>query len=167
MGPYLAVQGVSWILRKAISIATITGKLSQTRDDDGITTISIQQTATGGIEGETENYKLDGAENMHRSSSFGAQHIRSNWLDIKAAKPMSLSGELLDPYLLQGWLDEEQAGQPGHITVHVVNESAGWKVDQVWGFCNIDGKRYRAAKCLLVRGEKTAAARMVYEWVGR
>ncbi|KAE9566442.1 hypothetical protein CGCF415_v015121 [Colletotrichum fructicola] len=167
LGPSLALQGMPWILRKAVSYATITGKLSQTQDDKGITSIAIQQTASGGIKGEDEKHKLDGAENIHGSLMFGAQHVRSSWLDVKTTNPLSLSGEPLDPYLLQGWLDEEQPGQPGHITVNVINERAGWKADQVWGFSNIDGQRYRIAKFLVSKGEEIAPVRVVYEWVGR
>ncbi|KAM0323355.1 hypothetical protein ACHAQA_008948 [Verticillium albo-atrum] len=167
LGPSLALQGMPWILRKAVSFATITGKLSQTQDENGITNIAVQQTATGGIKGEDEKHKLDGAENIHGSMAFGAQHVRSNWLDLKTAKPLSLGGEPLDPFLLQGWLEEEQAGQPGHITVNVFNERAGWKADQVWGFAEIDDKRYRVAKLLVRKGEETAPVRVVYEWVGR
>lgn len=157
-----------WIIRKAVSFATITGKLSQTQDEHRTTNITIQQTATGGIKGEDERHILNGSVSIHGSAMFGAQSIRSNWLDLKSAKPLSLSGEPLDPYLLDDWLEEEaHTGQPGHITVNVVNEKAGWQADQVWGFSNINGQRYRIAKFLVQKGEEKAPVRVVYEWIGK
>lgn len=40
-------------------MATITLAVKQYRDDDGVEHIDIEQTATGGIKGTTENRTLD------------------------------------------------------------------------------------------------------------
>lgn len=53
------LQGVSWFTRKAIRFSTITLDIKQYRDDDGVEHIDIDQTATGGIKGTTENRTLD------------------------------------------------------------------------------------------------------------
>lgn len=55
----LTLQGIGWIVRKAISIATITLDVKQYRDDEGVEHIDIEQTATGGVKGTTENRTLD------------------------------------------------------------------------------------------------------------
>lgn len=53
------LQGIGWFKRRAISLATITLDIKQYRDDEGVEHIDIEQTATGGIKGTTENRTLD------------------------------------------------------------------------------------------------------------
>lgn len=75
--PPLELQGVPWIIRKAVVWAAITGKLSQTKDDTSTTNITVEQTSTGGIKGESEVYKLDGSK-FAGSGMFGIQSVRCN-----------------------------------------------------------------------------------------
>ncbi|RYP65610.1 hypothetical protein DL771_008218 [Monosporascus sp. 5C6A] len=134
MNPGLILQGVPWVIRKAISWATITGKISQIAAEDGVTTVTIAQTATGGLKGETEVYKLDGSEATTSTPVFGVNRIRASWSDLRTEKPLGLSGEPLPQYLMEGWLEQDDLNSPGHITAHVVCDRGGWTVDQIWGF---------------------------------
>ncbi|KAK9440014.1 hypothetical protein VB005_04635 [Metarhizium brunneum] len=166
MGPSLAIQGIPWIVRKAISWATITGNLTQATDNAGNTTITVAQTASGGIKGETEIYNLDEREYKASSTMFGVQRIRAGWVDLRVEKPLSLSGRPFDTYLSEGWIEEDDPKVAGHITAYIVSEQAGWSVEQVWGFSIIDEKRYRVIRFIVRKGEESAASRVVYEWLG-
>ena len=67
--PALALQGIPWILRKLINLATITMFVKQDVDDSGAETITIDQTASGGIKAETEVRKLDCKYRFYEFSS--------------------------------------------------------------------------------------------------
>jgi len=170
MDPSLVIQGIPWIIRKAVSWATITGNATQTKDAQGHTLLSIAQTATGGIKGETETHKIDGSEIVHSSGMFGTQRVRTSWLDLTNNKPAPgvRTGEGLDPFLTQGWLEESgNGGSPGHILVNVKSDKSGWTAEQVWGFALIDGKRYHVKKFIVRNREQDQRAdvRVVYEYV--
>ncbi|KAK4164416.1 hypothetical protein QBC43DRAFT_318095 [Cladorrhinum sp. PSN259] len=170
MDPSLVIQGIPWIVRKAVSWATITGNLTQKKDTAGYTAITIAQTATGGIKGETETHRIDNSEIAHSSAMFGTQRVRTSWLDLVNHKPATgvSTGEGLDPYLTEGWLEDGgNDGSPGHILVHVSSDKSGWTAQQVWGFALIDGKRH-FVKRFIVRNreqDQRADVRIVYEWV--
>ena len=51
-------QGIGWMTRKLISVATITLDIKH-YTEEGTEHIDIEQTATGGIKGTTENRILD------------------------------------------------------------------------------------------------------------
>lgn len=159
MGPSLELQGMPWIIRKAVSFATITGKLSQTKDADDVTCIQIAQTATGGIKGETEIHKLDGKDYPHSSGVFGTQVVKTGWVNLKSEDSKDLEG-----WLREGWFEGDDNASPGNIHVSVKHEKAGWTAQQVWGFAMIEGKRYFVKRFLVQKEAKDAKVRMVYEW---
>ncbi|KAK3996229.1 hypothetical protein QBC44DRAFT_304610 [Cladorrhinum sp. PSN332] len=168
MNPSLVVQGIPWIIRKAVSWATITGNVTQTKDGEGYTLISIAQTATGGIKGETESHRIDSSEIAHGSAMFGTQRVRTSWLDLVNKKPAPgvRTGEGLDPFLTQGWLEEAgNDGSPGHILVNVSSDKSGWTAEQVWGFALIDGQRYHVRRFIVRNGDQRADVQVVYEYV--
>jgi hypothetical protein len=70
----LALQGVNWFTRVAISFATVTQHLKQYFDekDPSITHIDFTQTLTGGIKGTTELRTLDYQWRSHSDYLFGA-----------------------------------------------------------------------------------------------
>ncbi|KAI3317860.1 hypothetical protein HD806DRAFT_550204 [Xylariaceae sp. AK1471] len=173
MDSALELQGMPWIIRKAVSFATITGRLSQKKDESGVTVIQVAQTATGGIKGETEIYRLDGSETTQGSGMFGVQKIRTRWLDLsigengdESSVPTNLAGQPTYPWLLQGWLKEASINSPGHINALVINEKAGWTTEQLWGFSMIEGSRRRVTKFLISKGSDVVKMRVVYDWLG-
>lgn len=161
----MSSSGIPWIIRKAIFWATITGRLTQNKFE-GLTHISIEKTATGGIRGETETHRLDGSECSHGSAMFGTQLVRSSWLCLPAEdKTTVTTPSAIDEYLLEGWLQEEPAGAPGHIHVSVVNKKARWQAQQVWGFATVEGQRRFVKKFVVTRGDEAARVRIVYDWL--
>ena len=171
----LELRGIPWLIRKAISFATLTDRLSQRKNDNGVTVIQIAQTATGGLPGETEVYIVDGSEMTQGSGSkFGVQKIRTRWLRLanpgdanRSERPINVAGNPMDPWLLEGWSPEGPPSSPGHINVFVVNEKVGWTTEQVWGFMEIKGARRRATKFIIAKGSRTARILCVYDWLGR
>ncbi len=137
------------------------------RSSGGSTTITIEQRATGGIKGETEIYHVDGVEYPHASAIFGAQHVRTQWLDLSSQSPTTevATERDIDFFLREGWLEEDTEGSPEHIVVMVRSDKGGWRVEQTWGFALIDGKRYHVKKSVIMKGEERACVRAVYERV--
>jgi len=158
----LALQGIGWWTRKAISLATVTLHTKQYTTEDGHTHIDIEQTATGGIKGTTELRELDWQEREHEDHVFGKLKGRSRWLGLDGVE---------DPFLKDGWLegDEEVSGPAGekHIESWVANEEKGWTADQIWGFAIIDGKRYYVRRVVVTKGDTVLKARLVYNWSGK
>lgn len=133
-----------WIIRKAVSFATITGKLSQTKDADDVTCIQIAQTANGGIKGETEIHKLDGKDDPHSSGVFGTQVVKTSWVHLKSENLKNLEG-----WLRENWLEDDNNASPGNIHVCVKHEKAGWTPQQVWGFEGMASKR-GVGSCVII-----------------
>ncbi|KAL0631711.1 hypothetical protein Q9L58_009425 [Maublancomyces gigas] len=127
----LMLQGVSWFTRKAIRFSTITLDIKQYRDDDGVEHIDIDQTATGGIKGTTENRTLDWTEREHEDHLFGKLAAKSRRLDIEQVE----AGFLKDGFL-------PEAKKDGVIESFVVNHENQWSAQQIWGFEEIDKLRY-------------------------
>lgn len=71
----------------------------------------------------------------------------------------------------EGWLDgeTEKGGPRGelHVQSNVVNEKSGWDAKQIWGFAEVDGKRYYVRRVVVTKGDKVLKARLVYNWQGK
>lgn len=70
MNLLLKLQGISWLLRRAIILATISLHTIQT-EMDNITTITIRNVANGGIQGTTEVRHLDWQQREHKDYIWG------------------------------------------------------------------------------------------------
>ena len=160
--PVLALQGIGWWMRKAIALATVTLHIKQYTTEDGHTHIDIDQTATGGIKGTTENRELDWTERSHSDGIFGNLKGKSRWITLDAVE---------DPFLKDGWLegDEENGGPNGEkfVESYVVNEEKGWTGDQIWGFAIVDEKRYYTRRVTIKKGDESMSVRLVYNWQGK
>lgn len=77
-----------------------------------------------------------------------------------------LTGEtLIDGSKSEGFLAEE--GEAAFLQSFVVNESAGWTAEQVWGFELVDGERRHTRRVVVVKNGKVASARLVYAFKER
>lgn len=85
----LTLQGVGWFTRKAIQLATVTLDINQYRDDNGVEHIDIEQTATGGIKGTTENRTLDWTYVFFFSSSYFREGRGGLMMGVAAAASAS------------------------------------------------------------------------------
>jgi len=154
--PILILQGIGWFLRKAISYATITLTIKEYTSEDSLTHIDIDQVATGGISGTTENRTLDWQFRDHEDGIFGKVKGRSRWLNLA-----DLDDD--DEFLRQGWLDE--GGE--FVQSYVESVDNGWTANQVWGFEELDGKRYYVRHVVVRKGDDWKEARLVYDFQGK
>ena len=76
-----------------------------------------------------------------------------------------------DPFLKEGWLhdDAEKGGPAGelHIESYVENDERGWTGEQIWGFADVDGKRYYVRRVVIKKGGEELKVRLVYNWQGK
>ena len=98
------------------------------------------------------------------SAIFGTTYHRAKWVDIADAK--SRDGSPLDPWLTEGWLKEKDSAANRWLLDLVENQKAGWFVEQIWGFAEINGERHHIRKTLVKKGDEVAKARTVYDWKG-
>jgi hypothetical protein len=57
---------------------------------------------------------------------------------------------------------EDTDGQ--HLQCVIVNEEAGWTMEQIWGFEEIDGKRYHTRRSIVRKGSQVERGRLVYNY---
>jgi hypothetical protein len=120
----LAMQGIGWIMRKAISIATVTLTVNQYTDEKGYVHIDIMQTATGGIRANPENRIMDWEPRFNKDNLFGEVTGRSRWVVLTDIEP-EFGREDLD-WLNEGWDDNGEKMQG-----YAINEKIGWTANTV------------------------------------
>ncbi|CAI7571469.1 unnamed protein product [Penicillium glandicola] len=184
--PLLALQGMGWVMRKAISYATVTIFVHQYADTENASLIHIdsQQVITGGIQGTKEERKLDWEEREHVDHIFGKLQGRSRYIgaaksedgavhpvieiQTKVGSPEAdakvqkfLIGEtLIDGSKSEGFLAEE--GEVVFLQSFVRNTESGWTAEQVWGFEIVDGERRHTRRVVVIKDGKVQSARLVY-----
>ncbi|KFY71285.1 hypothetical protein V499_08503 [Pseudogymnoascus sp. VKM F-103] len=159
--PVLTLQGVGWLKRKAIGLATITLSITE-KVVDGLTIIDIESTGTGGIQGTAEHRELNWSEREHEDHVFGPLTGQTKWLDNKGA-----DWDALDSFQKEGWLDERVGpnGEP-HILTTAVSKTNGWTAIQVWGFTELNGVRYYTRKVVITKGSEVLKVRIFYDFAG-
>ncbi|KAK8050242.1 hypothetical protein PG994_011972 [Apiospora phragmitis] len=178
--PGLALQGIGYLTRKAIGFATVTLAVKQYRGPPlppstggECVRIDIEQTATGGIKGTTENRCADGEQRSHSDWLFGTVDSHSHFVAAGDDLRKAVSGHGVDDagadYLAANWLadEAEKTGPDGaaHLVSVAHNQKDGWIAVQVWGFQNIGGERRYARSIVLKKGDKKVEMRLVYDYV--
>lgn len=179
--PLLALQGVGWLTRKAIGLATVTQTLKQysapspeNPSGPALPHIDIAQTATGGIKGTSEERTLDWTYRPHSDWLFGPLRGRSRMTTLAALlEETKAGGEAKDEgrrfedaeWLVKGWLDETKDGE---VVESFADAEGGWTGWQIWGFAEVQGERWLVRRFVLRRKdrEEVQKARLVYEWIG-
>lgn len=155
--PALVIQGIGWLTRKAIGLATVTLHVHEyVNDTTGRTHFDIAQTATGGLKGTTENRIADDEWREHADWLFGRVKGRTRWLASRADIP---SG---DPFLGGNW-SEDEADEL--LYGYVESLDSGWTAAQVWGFKVVNGERRHVRNVVVAKGSARAEVRMVYDFV--
>ncbi|KAK4192792.1 hypothetical protein QBC35DRAFT_483397 [Podospora australis] len=167
--PGLALQGVGWVTRKAVGMATLTLTVKQFTappsppaepSGGAVTHIEIEQTGTGGLKGSTEKRCLDYNFRDHSDWLFG--HVKGQSKFIAAS-------DISDAHLKQGWLEgaEEATGPNGetHILSHVESYDAGWTATQIWGFQLVDGVRKHVRNIVVAKGSERVELKLVYDFI--
>lgn len=152
--PALALQGIGWLTRKAIGIATVTLTIKEYVDDAGVTHVDIQQTATGGLKGTAEDRELDNVYREHSDWLFGKVKGRTCW-----AGPASAEQLPDDAFLRSNWA----AGTQEWVFAYVESLDSTWTASQVWGFQVVDGERRYARNVVVAKGKERVELRLVYD----
>ena len=150
--PALALQGVGWLTRKAIGLATVTLHVKEYVDESGKTHVDIQQMATGGVKGTAENRTLDDTFREHSDWLFGSVKGRTGWVASKA--------EITDEFLRKGW----EEAQTEFVVGYVESLDRGWTATQVWGFQEVNGERRYARNIVVAKGDEKVEMRLVYDF---
>ncbi|KAL2107937.1 hypothetical protein VUR80DRAFT_4478 [Thermomyces stellatus] len=167
--PGLALQGISFLLRKTISYASVTLEITQyegppkppNTSTTPATHIDIQQIATAGMKGTREERCLDSTERPHSDWIFGNVRGQSRWLSLS---------EIEDDFLRSNWLegDEEKTGPEGkdHVWSFVRSVDSDWTAEQIWGFQTIEGERRYCRNIVIRKGDERVNMRLVYDYLG-
>jgi hypothetical protein len=171
--PVLALQGVGWLTRKTIGLATVTQHLKQTpttgEDGKPTTHIEIEQLVTGGLKGSTESRIMDWQYRGHTDWLFGTLQGRSRYTTLKAIAEEN-AGKAKEEedikYLSEGWLPETADGEI--VESFVDNDGAKWTGWQIWGFALINNERKLTRRFAIRRKNKAEVVRiqLTYDWIG-
>ncbi|KAF2157241.1 hypothetical protein K461DRAFT_317371 [Myriangium duriaei CBS 260.36] len=153
----LQLQGIGWVMRKAIKYSAVQLAITLKDDAQGVTEITIVQTTTGGME-NTEERWTDWKEREKKDSVFGLVNGKARWVNIS---------EMKDEWFHK--LDQKSIEAAGGEVIQTYTESVGlsgkqWTADQVWGFEIINGERRHVRRIVITRGDKVQKIRTVYDW---
>lgn len=135
---------------------------------------------TGGIRGTVEHRSLDWSERSHEDHVFGNVIGRSRYFsplsfldkeicvrtpqrEINPTDLKFLKGEVLINGTPAGFLPADE-----YIQSFVENKEKKWTAEQIWGFEEIEGKRYYTRRVIVRRTDKEEVqrARFVYTYEG-
>ncbi|KAG0644945.1 hypothetical protein D0Z07_9331 [Hyphodiscus hymeniophilus] len=162
----LTLQGIPWLKRKIIGLATITLHITAYVPADTLSHVDITYTLTGGIKSTPELRTLDWQEREYADETFGNLVARSKWLaDVDG--DVSADGGPLQLSQKEGWCIEK-VGPNGEafIQSYLVNKKDGWSAEQIWGFAVIGDSRRHIRRIAVKKGKETKTVLQVYDWVG-
>jgi len=119
MDRMLELQGVGWMKRKAVGIATMTNYVRHYTDDSGVECIDIKNVLTGGLKAIDENRTLNWTDRQVNHDLWGPI--------VDRAKRVQLD-EIDDEYLKAGWLPEAQE----HGLIRLITSSETAKSGKTW-----------------------------------
>ncbi|KAJ2969911.1 hypothetical protein NUW58_g9857 [Xylaria curta] len=173
--PALALQGIGWLLRKAIGAATVHLDVAQYADDSGTWHIDLEQSASG-LTSTHERRALDWAGREHKDWLFGRVEGRSRWLSAAAlAALVAPDGEARtegwadSAFLAEDWLEGEAEAKGPKGETHVLNHvkaDGGWFATQVWGFQDVGGERRYVRNVVVAKGDKFVSFKLIYDFLG-
>ncbi|KAI1752038.1 hypothetical protein F4782DRAFT_530981 [Xylaria castorea] len=173
--PALALQGIGWLLRKAIGAATITIAATQYVDDAATSHIDIDQSASG-LSSTHEARVLDWTGREHKDWLFGKVEGKSRF--VTAAELASFvdedgearrEGWIDSAFLAEDWIENQEGegkGPKGEtLILNYVKAEAGWFATQVWGFQDIGGERRYVRNVVVAKGSKFENFKMIYDFI--
>jgi len=166
--PAFVFQGIPWIIRKVVSITTLSLKVAHEIDESGTKTLVFTQAASIAIAGLSEEKEvrfLDGRETFHSSALFGTSSARSRLVNLSTAN--SIDGKPLDPLLAQNFLQEGEPGGDNNLLDLIVHQTKGWVMEQIWGFGIVNDERRLMRKMVIRKGDEVAYITAFYDWKGR
>ncbi|KAL3491302.1 hypothetical protein BJX62DRAFT_237378 [Aspergillus germanicus] len=166
---FLSLQGVPWLLRKAIGLANPKLTIAQGTNEKGVAVVDLSVVGIGGRT-VTEQRVLDWEPVPSTNPLYGKTITRSRLYTTPLPKEPGqsdenyayLNAEIARDGSPSSWIEDED-GQ--HLHCVITNEEAGWTIDQVWGFEEINGERYHTRRSVLVKGDAVERGRIVYNYV--
>jgi hypothetical protein len=158
--PILQLQGIGWLVRKAIGIMPVQLNIKQYTDDKGVVNIDIEQPGAAGIKGTTELRTLNGEWRDHEDHIFGAVRGKNSWSKISDYKDDSEE----DKFLKSGW---DKATEEGDLIEGFVESiKNGWTARQVWGFKDVKGVRKYCRNVVVRKGDQVKMVTLIYDYKG-
>ncbi|KAF1992048.1 hypothetical protein K402DRAFT_345665 [Aulographum hederae CBS 113979] len=162
--PPLTLQGISWLLRKAIGLATITLHITTYTDPaDSSFHIDIVQPGVGNLGGTTEKRVLDSSEREHTDHIFGHVKGRSSWVTLEE---VGMEDKEDEAWLKEGWLEPKEEDEGKFVKSYVESVGNGWTATQIWGFAMIGEERRYVRRAVVRKGPKVERVRLVYDYKG-
>ncbi|KAF3934262.1 hypothetical protein ABW19_dt0200742 [Dactylella cylindrospora] len=144
----LYLQGVGFITRKALSIATVTLKINHKTEPDS-EIIHIDSVLTGGIKGISEDIFIDDEFHDREDHVWGKFKAKAKRVPVK---------EIQDEWLSKGWVGEEV------IKIESINEANNWTAVQTWGYQDYNGERRYVRHVTLTHKKGVTTCHMVYDY---
>ncbi|OQD60337.1 hypothetical protein PENPOL_c024G06569 [Penicillium polonicum] len=168
------LQGVPWVVRKVLRHARLSLQISQTTslsakngpciegnpnagcdlaaDVKLVTSLRMTQTVNpGGFDSEG-SYSVDGSPQDVSLPIFGDIQMQLQFVNVSAILEDSIR-QVLEVASLSDKVIQELAQ----------NASKGWEAEVIWGFEELDGKRYLTRNISTTKAEKKVIAKMVYD----
>ncbi|KAL4794075.1 hypothetical protein BDV19DRAFT_390585 [Aspergillus venezuelensis] len=162
----LALQGVPWLLRKGISLASPKFVLSQI-NEGGTAVVNI--TVSGVGSGVTEKRVLNWEPVEGKNPLFGKTETRSRLYTSPLHKSDCHTDEdikFLNAEAFKNGAPSSWAEDPENRHLHciITNNEGGWTMEQVWGFEEIDGKKYHTRRSIVKKGDAVERGKLVYNY---
>jgi hypothetical protein len=158
--PILSLQGVGWIIRKAISMITVT-LVTKQYEEDGKTHIDIEQPGAAGIKGTTENRVVEGGWSEHEDHIFGPVKGITKWAKLSELK----DDDPDEAFLKKGW-SQSTIEADEVINSYAESLKNGWNATQIWGFAVVNDEYRYVRNVVVKKGDKVIRARLVYDFKG-
>ncbi|KAJ5327636.1 hypothetical protein MYU51_009415 [Penicillium brevicompactum] len=175
-----ALQGVHWVIRKALRHARLSLELCQTtvtvegvsKDDDhngvrtapeslkAVTTLQVKQIVNPGGFDSQGSYTVDGSTQDLSVPVFGDIRTQLSFIEI---------GEIEEQSIRRGF---EISGYKGKVIQELASDNSKaaarsntkeWEAEVIWAFEIIEGKEHLTRNVSMAGNEKKIIARMVYD----
>ncbi|KAF8622525.1 hypothetical protein AX15_006962 [Amanita polypyramis BW_CC] len=155
----LQLQGIGWLARKVIGLASVTLEIKHYKDDKGIEHIDIDEyTTTGRIATTAEHRAFLWQEAEFEDRIFGSMLVKA-----RRCKAEDLNEE----FLAKGWTVETY--QHGLVQSHIESNPRRsriiWSANEAWGVEEINGENRFTRRVYFTGPQKQVVeARLVYNY---
>jgi len=155
----LQLQGVPWLVRRAVAMFSLTLIIKHTTDEAGVEHIDINQILSGGVPVEGENRTLDWQEHAGHDIIFG--HVTE-----KAGRiPLT---EVTDEFLKNDWTQDTIDGDVVFTDSWSTPDKNKytWRALQTWGFAMVNEERRYVRRTTFTSKDGPIHTRFVYDYLG-
>ncbi|RDW59259.1 hypothetical protein BP5796_12183 [Coleophoma crateriformis] len=154
--PVLKLQGVNWLMRKVLSMASVTVTIKEW-EEGGLTHIHVENRPASGLPPTTEDRIFDykGIELAH--PLFGKVRSQTRWAGAADL-------DEVDEFLAKGF--ETEASKT--LFVHIMTEHLdhGVVTHQAWGFEEVEGERFQTRHIVVKKGDEVLRMMLAYDYLG-